>query len=175
MNCERVQVSPQQRDQAKKILYGILYGQGVPSLAKELKVSLSDASRFLKSFKCVSFQCFGMSFFFRVFEMCLRSAGYVPFLQWDARYGWDISVSCLWKQEVHVRVAGAEYYESFTERICEIKKELRGSSRASSVFDFNALACLLPFGVLKCACMRLAGFWKSVWLVLFIVAMRRML
>lgn len=45
------QITKSEREQAKQICYGILYGQGPKSLSKELKITQEQASDFIKSFK----------------------------------------------------------------------------------------------------------------------------
>ncbi len=45
------EISPEEREQAKHICYGILYGMGPNSLASELRVSVALASHFIETFK----------------------------------------------------------------------------------------------------------------------------
>lgn len=44
-------ITKAEREQAKQICYGILYGQGPKSLSAELKITQEQASQFIKSFK----------------------------------------------------------------------------------------------------------------------------
>jgi len=49
--CSVEQVTPEQRQQAKQICYGILYGMGEKALAATLGVSENDAGMFMETFK----------------------------------------------------------------------------------------------------------------------------
>ena len=54
-----IQVSSEERQQAKQICYGIIYGQGVSSLADKLNVTESEASDFIVEFrKAYPSKCF---------------------------------------------------------------------------------------------------------------------
>lgn len=44
------QVTPKKREEAKKIVYGIIYGMGAFSLAQMLEIDLKKASEFISSF-----------------------------------------------------------------------------------------------------------------------------
>ena len=49
--CDVTDVTDQQRQRAKQICYGILYGMGAQSLAQELECPEKDASEFMEKFK----------------------------------------------------------------------------------------------------------------------------
>lgn len=43
-------MTPEERDRAKRLCYGILYGAGPPTLAKQMGVSVSQAQRHMERF-----------------------------------------------------------------------------------------------------------------------------
>jgi DNA polymerase theta len=47
-----IDVSDKQREQTKKLVYGILYGMGVNALAEQLDCPLAEASLNLEKFRC---------------------------------------------------------------------------------------------------------------------------
>jgi DNA polymerase-1 len=44
------QVTKQERDYSKRIVYGILYGMGAPALGGMLKISVGQAEKFISTF-----------------------------------------------------------------------------------------------------------------------------
>lgn len=50
LNIEPEHVTPEQRNQAKAINFGIIYGMGAQRLAKEINVSLQDAKLFIEKY-----------------------------------------------------------------------------------------------------------------------------
>ena len=51
-SCDLDKVSDTMRQQAKQIVYGVIYGIGDKSLADQLGVEINEAVRFMESFKC---------------------------------------------------------------------------------------------------------------------------
>ena len=50
-NCEEGEVTDLMRQQAKQIVYGVIYGIGDKSLADQLGVEMMEAMRFMEKFK----------------------------------------------------------------------------------------------------------------------------
>ncbi len=51
LNKDPATVSPEERSHTKHICYGILYGMGPNTLAKDLDISKENAKKFIASFK----------------------------------------------------------------------------------------------------------------------------
>lgn len=76
-------VSPQEREHAKHICYGILYGMGAKTLASEMRVSSSLASQYIQKFKT---RYKGIQLFFdKIIQDCSKY-GYVTTLLGRRRY-----------------------------------------------------------------------------------------
>eukprot|EP00761_Pharyngomonas_kirbyi_P007509 gb/GECH01007519.1/.p1 GENE.gb/GECH01007519.1/~~gb/GECH01007519.1/.p1 ORF type:complete len:1125 (+),score=246.86 gb/GECH01007519.1/:1-3375(+) len=46
------QISRDEREKAKRVCYGIIYGMGARSLASELKIDVEEAASYIEAFKC---------------------------------------------------------------------------------------------------------------------------
>ncbi|XP_074344440.1 helicase and polymerase-containing protein TEBICHI isoform X2 [Apium graveolens] len=76
-------VSSTEREQTKKLIYGILYGMGVNTLAEQLECSSEDAAEKIQNFKR-SFQ--GVASWLQEAVMCCRRKGYVETLKGRKRF-----------------------------------------------------------------------------------------
>ncbi|XP_020228897.1 helicase and polymerase-containing protein TEBICHI [Cajanus cajan] len=81
--CPEVSVGSQEREQTKKMVYGILYGMGVNSLAEQLDCTSDEAAEKITDFKS-SFP--GVASWLREAVASCRSKGYVETLKGRKRF-----------------------------------------------------------------------------------------
>ncbi|KAL9285014.1 hypothetical protein ACSQ67_024628 [Phaseolus vulgaris] len=81
--CSEVSVDSQEREQTKRMVYGILYGMGVNSLAEQLDCSSDEAAEKIANFKS-SFP--GVASWLREAVASCRSKGYVETLKGRKRF-----------------------------------------------------------------------------------------
>ncbi|KAL2318229.1 hypothetical protein Fmac_032105 [Flemingia macrophylla] len=81
--CPEVSVGSQEREQTKRMVYGILYGMGVNSLAEQLDCTSDEAAEKIANFKS-SFP--GVASWLREAVASCRSKGYVETLQGRKRF-----------------------------------------------------------------------------------------
>lgn len=83
LSVEVDQVSAKQRQQAKQICYGMIYGIGAKALAEQLRVSEGDALQFMDSFKS---RYSGLKSYLRETVTKCQQCGYVETLLGRKRY-----------------------------------------------------------------------------------------
>ena len=83
LSVEIEQVSAKERQQAKQICYGMIYGIGASALAEQLRVSEGEAIRFIDSFKA---QYSGLKSYLRETITKCQQCGYVETLLGRKRY-----------------------------------------------------------------------------------------
>ncbi|KAI9097672.1 hypothetical protein K1719_025443 [Acacia pycnantha] len=89
--CSEDSVGPYERDQTKRMVYGILYGMGANSLAEQLDCSPVEADEKIKNFKS-SFP--GVAYWLQEVVASCRSKGYVETLEGRKRFLSKIKFGC---------------------------------------------------------------------------------
>ena len=109
-NCQQEEVTDQMRQQAKQIVYGVIYGIGDKSLADQLGVETMEAMRFMEKFKS---KYPGVRTFLQECLVSARQTGHVETLSGRRRRLADIHHSSVGRrgaaerQAVNTRVQGS--------------------------------------------------------------------